>query len=109
MIDGEINNLLNESYKRAMNILVNHKKELHLLAGRSVGASVVTNVELLLCRGSAEIRDSGCRGREDNYRAEETSSSEGAPELGTAGSEASSAPDWPAGNIRHSPAGNTGG
>ena len=33
MIDGEINNLLNESYKRAMNILVTHKKELHLLAG----------------------------------------------------------------------------
>ena len=33
MIDGEINNLLNESYKRAMNILVAHKKELHLLAG----------------------------------------------------------------------------
>merc|ERR1712150_283604 len=32
MIDGEINNLLDESYKRAMNILVAHKKELHLLA-----------------------------------------------------------------------------
>merc|ERR1712045_65551 len=32
MIDAEINSLLNESYKRAMNILVTHKKELHLLA-----------------------------------------------------------------------------
>jgi len=32
MIDAEINTLLNESYKRAMNILVTHKKELHLLA-----------------------------------------------------------------------------
>merc|ERR1711997_391454 len=32
MIDAEINQLLNESYKRSMNILVTHKKELHLLA-----------------------------------------------------------------------------
>jgi len=32
MIDAEINLLLNESYKRAMNVLVTHKKELNLLA-----------------------------------------------------------------------------
>merc|ERR1711997_977992 len=32
MIDAEINSLLNDSYKRAMNILVTHKKELHLLS-----------------------------------------------------------------------------
>jgi len=32
MIDAEINTLLNDSYKRAMNILVTHKKELHLLS-----------------------------------------------------------------------------
>jgi len=32
MIDAEINQLLNESYKRSLNILVTHKKELHLLA-----------------------------------------------------------------------------
>jgi len=32
MIDAEINQLLNESYKRSLNILITHKKELHLLA-----------------------------------------------------------------------------
>merc|ERR1719210_2947408 len=32
MIDAEINQLLNESYKRSLNILMTHKKELHLLA-----------------------------------------------------------------------------
>ena len=36
MIDAEINHLLNESYKRAMNVLVTHKKELHLLAGKKI-------------------------------------------------------------------------
>ena len=35
MIDAEINSLLNDSYKRAMHILVTHKKELHLLSGIS--------------------------------------------------------------------------
>ena len=34
MIDAEINQLLNESYKRSLNILMTHKKELHLLAGK---------------------------------------------------------------------------
>ena len=33
MIDAEINRLLNDSYQRAMTILVTHKKELHLLSG----------------------------------------------------------------------------
>ena len=34
MVDSEIKCLLDDSYKRAMNILVTHKNELHLLAGK---------------------------------------------------------------------------
>ena len=35
MIDAEIKGTLDDSYKRAMNILVTHKNELHMLAGGS--------------------------------------------------------------------------
>ena len=33
MVDGEIKSNLEDSYKRAMNVLTTHKNELHMLAG----------------------------------------------------------------------------
>ena len=35
LVDSEIKCLLDDSYKRAMNILVSHKNELNLIAGKS--------------------------------------------------------------------------
>ena len=47
MIDAEINQLLNESYKRSLNILVTHKKELHLLAGKETYYKVLYSFQFL--------------------------------------------------------------
>ena len=61
MIDAEIKGTLDDSYKRAMNILVTHKNELHMLAGGSSqyceGCFIL---ELFcLCRSASEVRDPG--------------------------------------------------
>ena len=102
MIDAEINTLLNDSYKRAMNILVTHKKELHLLSGIwSIWCSCNLIHLISPTRGPAEIWNTWRRGRENNYRAEETSHTEDSPELWTAGSQACPASVWTSGTSSH--------
>ena len=46
VIDDEVNVLLNEGYKRAMNILKNHRKELDLLADALIKHETLDAIEV---------------------------------------------------------------